>query len=143
LCTINQPSRKILQSLDRLILLGKGGKQLYFGKIGASCNTLTSYFERQGARACNADESPAEWMLEITHFTTDSESQQDWSEIWKNSPERQAMKIKHRHLKDKFSRRVGAGGELITSDQVSESAASLDAIELQRKLTLGAFHSLP
>ena len=29
-----------------------GGKTLYFGEIGDSSKTLTSYFERNGARPC-------------------------------------------------------------------------------------------
>jgi hypothetical protein len=97
---------------------------------------MTSYFERQGARPCNADENPAEWMLEITGSTADSEGQQDWSEIWKDSPERQAMKRKLSHLKERFSGRLDLGSSLSTSDTVQESATALDAIELQRELEL-------
>ncbi|KAH7317461.1 hypothetical protein BKA65DRAFT_411243 [Rhexocercosporidium sp. MPI-PUGE-AT-0058] len=106
----------------------------------ASCKTMTSYFERQGARPCNADENPAEWMLEITGSTADSEGQQDWSEIWKISPERQAMKSKLGHLKGKLSGRLDLVTSLSTSDIVQESAAALDAIELQRESELGVFH---
>ncbi|KAG9241246.1 hypothetical protein BJ878DRAFT_428537, partial [Calycina marina] len=105
----------------------------------ASCKTVTSYFERKGASPCNADENPAEWMLEITASNADSEVQQDWSEIWKNSPERQAMKGKLVHLKEKLQ----GQRDLVstsTSDIVQESAAALDAIELQRESELDVFH---
>jgi ABC-type multidrug transport system ATPase subunit len=141
LCAINQPSARLLQSFDRLILLAKRGKQLYFGKIGLSCKTMTSYFERHGARPCNADENPAEWMLEITGSIADSDGPQDWSEIWNNSPERKAMKSKLVHLKEKFSERLELVNGLSTSDALQQSAAGFDAMALQRESGLLFFDS--
>jgi len=139
LCIINQPSARLLQSFDRLILLAKGGKQLYFGKIGVSCKTMTSYFERHGARPCNADENPAEWMLEISGWAADSDGLKDWSEIWNNSPEFKAMKSKLFHLKARFSERLEAVNGLTTCDSLQQSAAGFDAIALQRESGL-LFH---
>ncbi|KAF2464540.1 uncharacterized protein BDR25DRAFT_271517 [Lindgomyces ingoldianus] len=132
LCVVNQPSARLLQTFDRLLLLGKGGRQLYFGKIGLSCKTMISYFERNGARPCNADENPAEWMLDVTSSTENSNESQDSSEIWKNSPECKAMKSKLAQLRKKFS----AGTDLLdgsdTSDAVQQSTPGFDAMALQR-----------
>ncbi|KAK8104951.1 hypothetical protein PG999_008310 [Apiospora kogelbergensis] len=52
LCTIHQPSAMLFQRFDRLLFLAKGGKTVYFGDIGPNSETLTHYFQAQGAHAC-------------------------------------------------------------------------------------------
>lgn len=82
LCTIHQPSAILFQEFDRLLFLRKGGKTVYFGKIGENSHTLLDYFERNGARKCDKEENPAEYMLEVVgDFNT------DWYQIWKDSNE--------------------------------------------------------
>ena len=99
---------------------------------------MISYFERNGARACNADENPAEWMLDITSSTENSNVSQDSSEIWKKSAECKAVKSKLAHLREKFS----AGTDLLngsdTSDAIERSTLGFDAMALQRKSRLSA-----
>src|SRR6201992_1519736 len=51
LCTIHQPSAVLFQAFDRLLFLAKGGKTVYFGNLGENCQTLISYFERNGGPA--------------------------------------------------------------------------------------------
>ncbi|KAL6149993.1 hypothetical protein ACJQWK_02455 [Exserohilum turcicum] len=126
LCVVHQPSTRLLQTFDRLLLLGKGGKQLYFGKIGLSCKTMVSYFERNGARHCAADENPAEWMLDVTS------SSEDYSEIWKTSPERKAIKSKLAQLKKKFSVRADLLDGSDRSNAVPQTTTVSDALALQR-----------
>ena len=92
LCTIHQPSAILFQEFDRLLFLAMGGKTLYFGDIGDSSKTMTSYFEYNGARLCGQGENPAEWMLEVTGAAAGSESDQDWPAIWNDSEERKAVK---------------------------------------------------
>ncbi|KAK3997752.1 ATP-binding cassette transporter [Cladorrhinum sp. PSN332] len=90
LCTIHQPSAMLFQRFDRLLLLAEGGKTVYFGDIGPSSSTLTSYFERHGAPPCPPGANPAEWMLSVLTTTSDSDSDSpkiDWSETWRSSPE--------------------------------------------------------
>ncbi|KAH7417874.1 AtrD, ABC-transporter [Cadophora sp. MPI-SDFR-AT-0126] len=91
LCTIHQPSAILFQEFDRLLFLARGGKTVYFGDIGERSETLTKYFERQGARPCGADENPAEWMIEIITAKPE-EGTIDWPQAWRDSPERQAVK---------------------------------------------------
>lgn len=81
-----------------------GGKTLYFGEIGDSSRTLTSYFERNGARACGQDENPAEWMLEVTGAAPGSRSIQDWPATWNNSEEHKAVKAELARMKETLSR---------------------------------------
>lgn len=103
LCTIHQPAAILFQEFDRLLFLAEGGKTVYFGEIGDSSKTLTSYFERNGARACGPEENPAEWMLEVIGAAPGSESTQDWPETWKNSEEHKAVKAELAHMKEKLS----------------------------------------
>lgn len=61
---------------------------------------MTSYFERNGARPCGAGENPAEWMLEVIGAAPGSVSVQDWPVVWKDSPERQAVKAELARMKE-------------------------------------------
>ena len=91
LCTIHQPSAILFQEFDRLLFLARGGKTVYFGDIGERSETLTKYFERQGARPCGAEENPAEWMIEIITAKPE-QGAIDWPQAWRDSPERQTVK---------------------------------------------------
>ena len=87
LCTIHQPSAILFQEFDRLLFLMKGGKTIYFGDIGKNSKTMLDYFERNGAPECDGDANPAEYILEICGKKSD----RDWSEVWKATPEAQAV----------------------------------------------------
>lgn len=100
LCTIHQPSAILFQEFDRMLFLAMGGKTLYFGEIGDASNTVTSYFERNGAKPCGQDENPAEWLLQITREASDSESTQDWTAIWNDSEERKAVKAELARMRE-------------------------------------------
>lgn len=82
LCTIHQPSAILFQQFDRLLFLRKGGETVYFGDIGEHSRTLLDYFERNGARKCDDEENPAEYMLEVV-----ADQSNDWHQTWKDSPE--------------------------------------------------------
>jgi ATP-binding cassette subfamily G (WHITE) protein 2 (PDR) len=88
-----------------LLFLATGGKTVYFGEIGKSSRTLTSYFEGHGARMCGEDENPAEWMLEVIDAAPGSETSQDWSAVWRDSEERKAVKIELINMKRKLSQK--------------------------------------
>ena len=103
LCTIHQPSAILFQEFDRLLFLAMGGKTLYFGEIGDSSKTVTSYFERNGARPCAQNENPAEWMLEVTSENPDSESCPDWPVIWNKSQEFEAVRAELARMKEILS----------------------------------------
>ena len=87
LCTVHQPSAMLFQRFDRLLFLHKGGQTIYFGPIGSNSQTLTSYFERNGAFPCPKDANPAEWMLEVIGAAPGSHSDNDWHDTWRNSTE--------------------------------------------------------
>lgn len=87
---------------------------------------MVKYFEQNGARKCEADESPAEWMLDVTS------SSDDYSEIWKASPERKAIKSKLAQLKKKFSASAELEEGSDTSTAAQQPTAKFDALALQR-----------
>ncbi|POS78197.1 hypothetical protein DHEL01_v203413 [Diaporthe helianthi] len=87
LCTIHQPSAMLFQQFDRLLLLAKGGKTVYFGDIGENSKTLTGYFEKHGAIPCGAAENPAEWMLKVIGAAPGAKADRDWNEAWRESIE--------------------------------------------------------
>lgn len=97
LCTIHQPSAMLFQRFDRLLFLKSGGQTVYFGEVGKNSNTLTSYFEANGASQCPPDANPAEWMLEVIGAAPGSHSDIDWHQTWNKSPEKAEVK---RHLKE-------------------------------------------
>ncbi|KAJ3100384.1 hypothetical protein HDU97_002259 [Phlyctochytrium planicorne] len=88
--TIHQPSSTLFSMFDRLLLLGRGGKMIYFGDLGQDCKTLISYFERNGAHPCDPAANPAEYILEcIGAGTAKTSNPMDWSATWNKSPESQ------------------------------------------------------
>ncbi|KAK0713451.1 ATP-binding cassette transporter [Lasiosphaeria miniovina] len=91
LCTIHQPSAMLFQRFDRLLLLAEGGKTVYFGEIGENSNTLTHYFQGNGAEPCPPGGNPAEWMLEAIGAVPGATSEVDWHEVWRSSPEFQRV----------------------------------------------------
>jgi len=95
LCTIHQPSAMLFQRFDRLLFLASGGRTVYFGPIGPSSKTLTSYFERHGAHPCPPDANPAEWMLEVIGAAPGSHTDVNWHQVWRASPE---LREVHREL---------------------------------------------
>ncbi|KAL1612153.1 Multidrug resistance protein [Paraconiothyrium brasiliense] len=95
ICTIHQPSSVIFSMFDELLLIGTGGKTLYFGEIGPDSQTVVSYFEKKGATSCRADENPAEWLFEITS----GDAATHYSQLWNASAELSAVKNHLDHLK--------------------------------------------
>ena len=92
LCTIHQPSAILFQRFDRLILLAKGGKTVYFGKIGKNSQVLVDYLVRNGAPKLPQNANPAEYMLEVIGAAPGAHTEIDWQATWRASPEYQGVK---------------------------------------------------
>ena len=92
LCTIHQPSSLLFESFDRLLLLGRGGKTVYFGEVGQDSQVVREYFGRHGAH-CPPNANPAEYMLEaIGAGVAPRVGNRDWKDIWLESPEYVTLK---------------------------------------------------
>jgi ATP-binding cassette subfamily G (WHITE) protein 2 (PDR) len=92
LCTIHQPSAMLFQRFDRLLLLARGGRTVYFGDIGVDSRTLIDYFVRNGAPDCEAGANPAEYILQVIGAAAGSKTEIEWPEVWQRSEELVAVK---------------------------------------------------
>ncbi|KAF2452837.1 ABC-2 type transporter-domain-containing protein [Lineolata rhizophorae] len=108
LCTIHQPSAILFQRFDRLLFLSREGRTIYFGEIGENSKTLTDYFERNGAPTCPPGANPAEWMFEATGDAPGCPSDVDWHEVWRSSPEYQAVQNELARLRTPDTGRLSA-----------------------------------
>lgn len=96
LCTIHQPNSALFENFDRLLLLQRGGRCVYFGDIGKDANVLRDYLKRHGAEASPTD-NVAEYMLEaVGAGSAPRVGDRDWADIWEESPE-------HANVKDTIS----------------------------------------
>ncbi|KAK9322267.1 ABC-2 type transporter-domain-containing protein [Lipomyces orientalis] len=91
LCTIHQPSATLFEQFDKLLLLKKGGKTVYFGDIGRNSQTMIDYFEGQGAAKCEEMENPAEYILNVIGAGATAAADRDWYDVWTNSPNFQQL----------------------------------------------------
>ncbi|KAJ3342281.1 hypothetical protein HDU93_002754 [Gonapodya sp. JEL0774] len=93
LCTIHQPSAILFEHFDDLLLLGPGGKPLYFGEIGPESVTVTSYFEKRGAASYDKSENPAEYILDAGNGLRNAnpDAPVDWVQLWKDSDEAKSL----------------------------------------------------
>ncbi|OHW91199.1 ABC-2 type transporter [Colletotrichum incanum] len=91
LCTIHQPSAMLFQRFDRLLLLARGGRTVYFGEIGRNSQTLIDYFVRNGGPECPPGANPAEYMLEVIGAAPGAHTDIDWPAVWRQTPEYQSV----------------------------------------------------
>lgn len=93
LCTIHQPSAMLFQRFDRLLLLAKGGRTVYFGEIGRNSNILMDYFACNGGLALPPGANPAEHMLKVIGAAPGTHTDIDWPSVWRESPEYRAVQV--------------------------------------------------
>jgi ABC-type multidrug transport system ATPase subunit/ABC-type multidrug transport system permease subunit len=82
LCTIHQPSSVLFEQFDRLLLLKKGGRTVYFGKIGQNSQDIIQYFESNGAIKCQLEDNPAEYILQVIGAGATAKADRDWADEW-------------------------------------------------------------
>ncbi|KAH9884061.1 ABC-2 type transporter-domain-containing protein [Xylariomycetidae sp. FL2044] len=100
LCTIHQPNAALFENFDRLLLLQRGGRCVYFGDIGKDAYVLREYLARHGAVAGSSD-NVAEYMLEaIGAGSAPRVGKRDWADIWSDSPELANVKDKISQFKE-------------------------------------------
>lgn len=119
LCTIHQPSAALFQRFDRLLLLAKGGRTVYFGEVGDESSTLIDYFVRNGAPQFKRGSNPAEYMLDVVGAASKTGSKIDWPTVWRASSEYQNV----RNELDRLSRQ-SEGRPAATDEALAEFASS-------------------
>ncbi|KAJ8113402.1 hypothetical protein ONZ43_g5165 [Nemania bipapillata] len=91
MCTIHQPSAELFQMFDSLLLLDKGGTEVYFGPIGTDGSSVINYFEAHGAPKCPPIANPAEWILDISSHNNATMEARSWSRIWDESEQKREV----------------------------------------------------
>ncbi|GER48392.1 pleiotropic drug resistance protein, partial [Striga asiatica] len=85
-CTIHQPSIDIFEAFDELLLLKRGGEEIYVGPLGHHSCDLIKYFEGiQGVHKIKDGYNPATWMLEVTAPVQEMALGIDFAQVYKNS----------------------------------------------------------
>ncbi|KAI3624284.1 hypothetical protein GLX27_003060 [Malassezia furfur] len=92
LCTIHQPSGELFNQFDRLLLLQKGGKTVYFGDTGENSMTLIRYFEERSGVKCEENANPAEYILDVIGAGATATTDKNWHELFLQSPQYVEMK---------------------------------------------------
>lgn len=85
LCTIHQPSGELFNQFDRLLLLQKGGKTVFFGDIGKNSQKLVDYFGQRADKKCGDDENPAEYILDVIGAGATATTDKDWHQLFLDS----------------------------------------------------------
>ncbi|KAF0321220.1 bmr1-like protein [Colletotrichum asianum] len=119
LCTIHQPNAALFENFDRLLLLQRGGRTVYFGDIGQDAVVLRDYLKRHGAVAKPTD-NVAEYMLEaIGAGSAPRVGNRDWADIWDDSAELANVKDTISQLKEQRM----AAGRTVSADLEKEYAS--------------------
>ncbi|KAF1894840.1 hypothetical protein Lal_00028284 [Lupinus albus] len=85
-CTIHQPSIDIFEAFDELLLMKRGGRVIYGGKIGRQSDIMIKYFQSiKGTSPIPYDYNPATWMLDITTPAIEEKLGVDFAEVYTKS----------------------------------------------------------
>ncbi|CAI0422027.1 unnamed protein product [Linum tenue] len=80
-CTIHQPSIDIFESFDELLLLKRGGQEIYVGPLG----THSSLLGIKGVSKIKDGYNPATWMMEVSCSAQEVALGVDFATLYKNS----------------------------------------------------------
>ncbi|CDP04831.1 unnamed protein product [Coffea canephora] len=85
-CTIHQPSIDIFDAFDELVLLKRGGEEIFVGPLGRHCVDLIRYFEAvDGIDKIRDGYNPATWMLEVSSIAQEAALGVNFPQIYKGS----------------------------------------------------------
>ncbi|KAJ8747740.1 hypothetical protein K2173_013115 [Erythroxylum novogranatense] len=85
-CTIHQPSIDIFEAFDELLLMKRGGKVIYGGKLGVNSQIMIDYFQGiNGIPRIPDGYNPATWMLEVTTPLIEEQIGEDLADIYEKS----------------------------------------------------------
>lgn len=100
LCTIHQPSSQLFQLFDNVLLLARGGRQIYFGPTGPGARTVIDYFANHGF-VMDEHANPAEFILETVSPVGGTTDGPDFGELWRSSPQAAAILDDIQNFKEK------------------------------------------
>ncbi|KAF4626552.1 hypothetical protein G7Y89_g11606 [Cudoniella acicularis] len=140
LCTIHQPNAALFENFDRLLLLQRGGRTVYFGDIGQDACVLLDYLRRHGAD-CPPDANPAEYMLDaIGAGQAPRIGDRDWADIFAESPELANIKDRISQMK---TERLAEVGSNVKTDEREYATPLMHQLKVVQKRTNLAFWRSP
>ncbi|KAL5750507.1 hypothetical protein ACOSP7_025110 [Xanthoceras sorbifolium] len=85
-CTIHQPSIDIFEAFDELLLMKRGGRVIYGGKLGVHSQIMVDYFQGiSGITPIPSGYNPATWMLEVTTPFVEERLGVDFADLYRKS----------------------------------------------------------
>ena len=78
--TIHQPRLEVIQLLNNMILLAKGGKLAYYGPADAS-----TYFTKQTGWEKPEEINPADFVMDVLESVAIKKSPDDWKALYRQS----------------------------------------------------------
>ncbi|KAK3206522.1 hypothetical protein Dsin_020568 [Dipteronia sinensis] len=85
-CTIHQPSIDIFDAFDELLLMKRGGRVIYGGKLGVQSQIMVDYFQGiSGITPIPSGYNPATWMLEVTTPAIEQTLGVDFADLYSKS----------------------------------------------------------
>ncbi|XP_011005513.1 PREDICTED: ABC transporter G family member 31 isoform X1 [Populus euphratica] len=98
-CTIHQPSIDIFEAFDELLLMKRGGRVIYGGKLGVHSKIMIDFFQGiKGVPPCPDGYNPATWMLEVTTPTVEERVGEDFAELYRKSSQYREVEASIMHL---------------------------------------------
>ncbi|EPQ31436.1 uncharacterized protein PFL1_00771 [Pseudozyma flocculosa PF-1] len=133
LCTIHQPSGELFNQFDRLLLLQKGGKTVYFGDIGKNSQKLLDYFGKRSGTACGEDDNPAEYILDVIGAGATATTKHDWHQLFLESELKQELNADLERV-ESSTRREGA--KLSDEDEAAVNREFAAPLSMQARLVV-------
>ncbi|KAL2332427.1 hypothetical protein Fmac_020008 [Flemingia macrophylla] len=85
-CTIHQPSIDIFEAFDELLLMKRGGQEIYVGPLGRHSSHMIKYFESiEGVSKIKDGYNPVTWMLEVTTTAQELSLGVNFTDLYKSS----------------------------------------------------------
>ncbi|KAK7843637.1 abc transporter g family member 31 [Quercus suber] len=98
-CTIHQPSIDIFEAFDELLLMKRGGRVIYGGKLGVHSQIMIDYFQGiDGIPPICSGYNPATWMLEVTTPIAEERIGEDFADIYRNSEQYRDVEASIKHF---------------------------------------------
>ncbi|ESR38298.1 hypothetical protein CICLE_v10027679mg [Citrus x clementina] len=98
-CTIHQPSIDIFEAFDELLLMKRGGRVIYGGKLGVHSKTMINYFQAlDGIPSIPSGYNPATWMLDVTTAATEEKLGVDFADVYRSSEQYRVVESSIKNL---------------------------------------------
>ena len=123
--TVHQPSKEIFSLFDDMLLLQRGGYQVYFGPCGANGKTFVEYLQKiPNVHALPEGMNPASWMLGVLSGTDSSNANEEKGTLKKSKSTGASSLLPAMTMKRRNSESVLSGSILAERFRSSQEGAA-------------------